>query len=242
MLLKDEFSKALAKIPAAGDSGADRKNYTEKASAAFTGLIAARLRNLGLRGARAPERGPDKQFMGGYGTKGVDVYLSDEKHGLLLSSGTKGLLFDVRKNLKNRYRDMVMETLELHKRFPYAVCGHLLFLGRDDAMKSSNAFGTVLGEAVALLKGITGRIRPDDSAELYEVMGILLLEPGDPSSVDLRPKGVPDHLTAEAYCERLVDAFRQRNPFLFIEPEEDPRAPIAESVDTVAKRPRAKKK
>ncbi|MCC7495766.1 MAG: hypothetical protein IT204_25670 [Fimbriimonadaceae bacterium] len=40
--------------------------------------------------------------MGGYGTKGVDSYLVDEKHGLLLSAGTKGLLFDVRKSLKNR--------------------------------------------------------------------------------------------------------------------------------------------
>ena len=82
--------------------------------------------------------------MGGYGTKGVDAYVSDEKHGLLLSSGTKGILFDVRKNLKNRYRDVVMEALELHKRFPYAVCGHLFFLGRDDAMERSIAFGTVL--------------------------------------------------------------------------------------------------
>ena len=142
--------------------------------------------------------------MGGYGTKGVDAYVSDEKHGLLLSSGTKGILFDVRKNLKNRYRDMVMEALELHKRFPYAVCGHLFFLGRDDAMERSIAFGTVLGEAVALLKGITGRFRPDESAELYETMGILLLQPGDASSIDLRPTGVPDHLTAESYCERLV--------------------------------------
>lgn len=219
MILKDEFSKALAAIPAAGDGGGDKKNYTEKVSAALTELIAARLRELGLRGTKAPERGRDKQFMGGYGTKGVDVYLSDEKHGLLLSSGTKGILFDVRKNLKNRYRDMVMEALELHKRFPYAVCGHLLFLGRSDAMKSSKAFGNVLGEAITLLSGITGRARPGDSAELYEAMGILLFEPGDPSSVDMRPAGVPDHLTAEAYCERLVDCFRQRNPFLFIEPE-----------------------
>lgn len=233
MSLSGELAKALGKAPLPGDSGGEKKNYTEKVSAALTELVALRLRELGVQGARAPERGRDKQFMGGYGTKGVDVYLSDEKHGLLLSSGTKGILFDVRKNLKNRYRDMVMETLELHKRFPYAVCGHLLFLGRDDALKGSNAFGTVLGEAVVLLKGITGRVRPDDSAELYEAMGILLLEPGDPSSIDLRPSGVPHHLTAEAYCERLVDAFRQRNPFLFIEPEQEPSAPI-EGIDRAA--------
>jgi hypothetical protein len=42
--------------------------------------------------------------MGGYGPKGVDVYLADERHGPLLTSGVMGLVFDPRKNLKNRYR------------------------------------------------------------------------------------------------------------------------------------------
>ena len=103
----DALSEAVADIGPPGASGGEKKNYTEKISAALTTLVAARLRELGLREARAPQRGRDKQFMGGYGTKGVDAYVSDEKHGLLLSSGTKGILFDVRKNLKNRYRDMV---------------------------------------------------------------------------------------------------------------------------------------
>jgi hypothetical protein len=221
MPLAKAVSKALADIGRPEDVGGDKasykKNYTERVSAALTQVVADRLSELGLHKARAPRRGHDKQFMGGYGTKGVDVALSDEKHGLLLSSGTKGILFDVPKNLKNRYRDMVMEALELHKRFPYAVCGHLLFLGRSEAGRTSRGFETVLGEAVALLKGIAARVRPDESAELYEAMGILLLEPGDPSSVVLRPRGVPEHLTAERYCERLVESFRLRNPFLFID-------------------------
>ena len=218
MRLDEALSAALAGLGAPGDVGAGKKNYTERVSSLLTEIVAGQLRDLGLKNARAP-RGRDKQFMGGYGTKGVDAYVSDEKHGLLLSSGTKGILFDVRKNLKNRYRDMVMEALELHKRFPYAVCGHLLFLGRTDAMRSSRAFETVLGEAVVLLKGISGRVRPDEPAELYEVMGILVMEPGDPTSVNLRPPGVPEHLTAERYCERMAEAYRQRNPFLFLESE-----------------------
>ena len=189
-----------------------KKNYTELASRYITDAVAECLRELGLPGATAP-RGRDKQFMGGYGTKGVDAYLSDEKHGLLLSSGSKGILYDVPKNLKNRYRDMVMEALELHKRFPYAVCGHLLFLSASETKRSSKAFGTVLGEAVALTGGITGRKRPDEAPEIYETMGILLFEPGEPDSVDTTPEGVPDHLQAREYCERLVAAFRSRNPF-----------------------------
>jgi hypothetical protein len=151
--------------------------------------------------------------MGGYGTKGVDVYLSDEKHGLLLTAGVKGIAYDPRKNLKNRYRDMVMEALELHKRFPYAVCGHLLFLGKSEALGASGKFGTVLGEAVALLSTISGRVRPDEAPELYETMGIVLLEPDDALSVDVSPQGVPPELCAEGYCERLVRSFELRNPF-----------------------------
>ena len=132
--------------PPVDAAGSTKKNYTEALSHQISRVLAAELRDLGLGGVRAPT-GADKSFMGGYGPKGVDVYLSDEKHGLLLTSGVKGLVFDPRKNLKNRYRDMVMEALELHRRFPYAVCGHLFFLGRTESALPSRKFGTVLGEA-----------------------------------------------------------------------------------------------
>lgn len=214
MSLRDELSRGLAVIaaPAPGSGRADNKNYTEKLSHFFTAAVATRLAQLGLDGVRAP-RGRDKQFMGGYGPKGVDVYLSDEKHGLLLASGTKGILYNITKNLKNRYRDLVMEALELHKRFPYAVCGHLLFLRSSEVARPSQAFGTVLGEAVALLSNIAGRERPEDAAETYEVIGVVLLEPGDSESIQLAPPGVPEDLLAATYCERLVEAFKVRNPF-----------------------------
>ncbi len=214
MDLTAEFSRELAELGGlVADRGGQKKNYTEAVSGRLGQLVAGRLRHLGLAHVRAPQGARDKQFMGGYGTKGVDVSLSDEKHGLLLTSGIKGILFDVPKNLKNRYRDVVMEALELHKRFPYAVCGHLLFLSRSEVGRGNQAFGTVLAEAVALLSGITGRRRPDEPAELYEAMGILLFEPGDPTSVVWAPEGVPAELTAETYCERLVAAFHRRNPF-----------------------------
>lgn len=132
---------------------------------------------------------------------------------MLLTSGVKGLVFDPRKNLKNRYRDMVMEALERHKRFPYAVCGHLFFLGRDEARRPSKRFGTVLGEAVALLSLISGRERPEDAPELYETMGIMLIEPGERDSIEIAPLEVPAHLRAEGYCDRLVQYFNARNPF-----------------------------
>lgn len=214
MDLRAELTAVLAEVsvPPPDASGALKKNYTERLSRRFTEIVQRQLQALGLTAVRAP-RGRDRQFMGGYGTKGVDAYLSDEKHGLLLSSGTKGIVYDIPKNLKNRYRDMVMEALELHKRFPYAVCGHLLFLGRTESGRSSRAFGTVLGEAAVLLQGIVGRQRPDEAAEVYEAMGVVLLDPGDPASLDLAPAGLPEELHGISYCERLVASFHARNPF-----------------------------
>lgn len=215
MTLRSRIAVAVKAVPKprADASGGDKKNYTELLSHSISQAVAEELRAKGLNNVCAPRRGPDKQFMGGYGTKGVDVYLSDEKHGLLLTSGVKGLIFDPRKNLKNRYRDMVMEALELHKRFPYAVCGHLFFLGKSEALRTGSKFGTALGEAVVLLSTISGRARPENAPELYETMGILLLEPGEPDSVDMEPKGVPPELCASGYCDRLAATFQSRNPF-----------------------------
>lgn len=215
MSLRDRIIAVVQSVPAPPReaAGADKKNYTEALSHQISTAVAEELTAKGLSGVRSPGRGRDKQFMGGYGSKGVDVYLSDEKHGLILTSGVKGLLYDPRKNLKNRYRDMVMEALELHKRFPYAVCGHLFFLGKTEAYYSSRKFGNVLGEAVALLSLISGRQRPEDAPELYETMGILLVDPGDPDSVEMAPANLKPDLCAEGYCDRLIEYFSSRNPF-----------------------------
>src|SRR3990172_12976509 len=109
MDLRSELRRVVDSLsaPAKSASGAEKKNYTERLSKEFTELIACRLQDLGLTKVRAPH-GRDKQFMGGYGTKGVDVFLADEKHGLMLSAGVKGIVFDVGKNIKNRYRDIAM--------------------------------------------------------------------------------------------------------------------------------------
>ena len=52
-----------------------------------------------------------------------------------------------------------------------------------------------------------------EAPELYERMGIVLLEPGDPDSVDLAPAGVPEHLHLANYCQEMVRSFNGRNPF-----------------------------
>jgi hypothetical protein len=150
--------------------------------------------------------------MGGLGPKGVDLYVADEKHGLLLSSGTKGLMFDVRKNLLNRFRDMVAEALELHMRFPYAVCGHLLFIDPSARDTPARLHGTVLQRIIVLLDGIAARRVPADPPELYEQVALLLVSPSM-NAVEIAPSDVPEHLHLRTYVDRMVRSFEQRNPF-----------------------------
>ena len=150
--------------------------------------------------------------MGGLGPKGVDVYVADEKHGLLLSSGTKGLLFDVRKNLLNRFRDMVAEALELHMRFPYAVCGHVFFVNAEAKQTEARLHGTVLRRIVVLLEGVSGRRVPADPAEVYEQLALVPVDLAT-GRVEISPVDVPEALRLRSYFDRMLQSFEQRNPF-----------------------------
>jgi len=193
-------------------SGAERKNYTEKLSHALSAACLSEFKRVGLSAAQMPSRGRDKQFMGGLGPKGVDIYVADEKHGLLLSSGTKGLMFDVRKNLLNRFRDMVAESLELHMRFPYAVCGHVFFVDAEACRTPARLHGTVLRRIVMLLDGVSGRRLPADPPEVYEHIALLLVNPRE-GTVEIQPADVPESLQFCSYSERMLRSFEQRNPF-----------------------------
>jgi len=190
----------------------EKKNYTERLSHALSEVFAADFRRIGLSEARAPQRGRDRQFMGGLGPKGVDVYIADEKHGLLLSAGTKGLVYDVRKNLLNRFRDMIAEALELHMRFPYAVCGHVFFIDAAARHLPTKSGGTVLHRVVTLLQGAAGRRVPADPPELYEHLALLLLNPAE-GTAEIQPHDVPPWLHYSTYFDRMREMFIQRNPF-----------------------------
>jgi hypothetical protein len=78
------FVKAIADLirdrdaPTASAPGSAKKNYTEALSHGISSILAEELRKLGLADSKAPTSGRDKSFMGGYGPKGVDVYLSSD--------------------------------------------------------------------------------------------------------------------------------------------------------------------
>jgi len=204
--------KACGQPPPETATGSERKNYTERLSHLLSAACLSELHRVGLSAARLPARGKDKQFMGGLGPKGVDVFVADERHDPLLSSGTKGLMFDVRKNLLNRFRDMVAESLELHMRFPYAVCGHVFFIHSDARNTPARLHGTVLQRITTLLEGVTGRRLPADPPELYEHIALLLLDPSQ-CMAEVDPPDIPELLRFCTYPERMLRSFEQRNPF-----------------------------
>src|SRR5208282_2401878 len=99
--------------------------------------LAARLRELGLKGCQPDESGGrERQFAGGIGAKKVDVSFATAEDGLVLAVSVKSICFrdqktqNFQKNLTNRRGDLLSEATTLHQRFPYAVVGGLFLFDR----------------------------------------------------------------------------------------------------------------
>ena len=166
----------------------EKKAYSEKVSAAVAMAVANELRERGLRGTRpAPPgefdvSGAERRMAGGIGAKKVDVTWATEEGGLLLAISIKGINFrdrrsnNFQKNLTNRRGDMLFEAVTLHRRFPYAVLGGLLFLDKDASGDETPRRRSTFVNAHARFRLFTGREDPGGRDEQYERLYIVLLD------------------------------------------------------------------
>ena len=184
----------VAGLKGAGDKPPDnapapeKKAYSEKISAAVAIAVADELRERGLRGTRpAPPgeldaSGAERRMAGGIGAKKVDVTWATEEGGLLLAISIKGINFrdgrskNFQKNLTNRRGDMLFEAVTLHRRFPYAVLGGLLFLDKEANEDETRRRRSTFVNAHARFRLFTGREDPGGRDEQYERLYIVLLE------------------------------------------------------------------
>ena len=183
-----------AGLKGAGDKPPDnahapeKKAYSEKVSAAVAIAVAEELRERGLRGTRpAPPgefdaSGAERRMAGGIGAKKVDITWATEEGGLLLAISIKGINFrdrrsnNFQKNLTNRRGDMLFEAVTLHRRFPYAVLGGLLFLDKDASEDETPLRRSTFANAHARFRLFTGREDPGGRDEQYERLYIVLLD------------------------------------------------------------------
>ena len=215
--------KAAALIkPQANAAQATKKNWSQTLSDNIALAIAEELRDRGMTGAlpAAPGQvgagsGAERRLSGGIGAKKVDVSWATEQSGLIFAVSVKTIMWrdgstgNFQKNLTNRRGDMLIESVTLHRRFPYAVLAAFLFLDADaEHDGKTNAKGTVTRKstfenAFPRLRLFTGRDDPSGRDEQFEKFYVFLLD-ANPFQPTIRAFEVNDGQT-EVYLDAALD-------------------------------------
>lgn len=172
-----------------------KKKYAETLSNKLAVLIANRLRNTGtLEGEilpRADGKGRESPVASGAFNKAkkTDVNFSTLS-GLELLVSIKTLSFrDVKTNKRTKVKttgrytknmvrndhELRAEAMEFHERYPFAVLTAILFMpidSCDDGGSDKSSFA----HAIMTFRNRTGRVRPDEPAQLFELFYIGLYE------------------------------------------------------------------
>lgn len=221
-MLEAAIREAGPKPPEAAKQS-DKKNYSEKLSNAIALAVAARLRELGVRGCQ-PEfsSGRERQFAGGIGPKKVDVSYATEEDGLVLAVSIKTISFSDRKtrnyqkNLTNRRGDLLAEATTLHQRFPYAVVGGLFLFDEGAAQDGTPRRPSTFVTANEYFKAFDRRGTQANSVEKFEALGIVLYRAAEPVSYNYVDAGHPETKRAlDDFFLRLLDRVADRNPDRF---------------------------
>lgn len=215
-------------IPDGDTAQAAKKAYAERLSRALAEEIAAGMREIGFPTAK-PQRGEpgEKEFLGGLGTKKVDVSYSDERQGLIQAVTVKTICFPpFGKNLKNRFGDLCTESITLHMRFPYAtVCMFFAFPDIADADQSERRKVSTFRRAMKLLATVGGRSGYTDAGEKFESVALMLFEPVRKGSgrcgFKLFNAATGREMTEADYFDHLRELHDLRNPHAPIQGDEE---------------------
>lgn len=227
--IEERFVAALRTLPPKPPDTApqpDKKAYSEKLSAVIALACAAELRERGMSAARpAPPghldtSGAERRMAGGIGAKKVDVTWATEESGLIFGISVKTISFrdsrtnNYQKNLTNRRGDMLIESVTLHRRFPYAVLAGFLFLDKGAAEDATERRRSTFENAHTRLRIFTGRSDPAGRDEQFERLYLLLLgaNPFQPH-LEIFHVGAPEQpLSLAAVFDDLVRLVAERNP------------------------------
>lgn len=223
---------ALRSLPPKPADSADRsakQTYSSRMSTAIANSVAESLRQRGLTGTRPSLpgvtgiSGAERRMAGGIGDKRVDVTWATEQSGLLLGLSIKTINFrDLRaknfqKNFTNRRGDMLFEAVTLHRRFPYAVLGGIMFLDRGAAEDGTASRRPTFVNAHAGLRLFTGRDDPAGREEQFERFYVALVDATPfQSSVQFYGAGVPSEVVGfETILDQLVFLVSERNSDMY---------------------------
>lgn len=222
--------KRAGRRPADSASQSEKKAYSERFSNALAPALASELRKRDLITALPSEqttggrKGSETRIAGGLGDKKVDVTYATAHAGLVVGISVKTITTkdkktgNYQKNLQNRKADLIFELTTLHKRFPYAVVGGLIFLpaaAEKDNSQSKSRLSTFT-RAHQLLKIFNRRQGTRNEDEKFEYLVIGTFEE-EPPTYKLFEAGAPGKLIdLEAFLSALLESVAERNPEDFI--------------------------
>ena len=218
--------KTLGEKPPDTAPRAQKQNYSQQVSERTAGAMAEELRHRGLVGARPglpgdlDLSGAERRMAGGIGAKRVDVTWATEESGLLLAISVKSINFrdrrskNFQKNLTNRRGDMLFESVTLHRRFPYAVLGGVLFLDKDAERDATKKRRSTFLNAHDRFRLFTGRSDPAGRDEQYEQLYIALMDanPFTPTVRSFLAGHSETEVPIAEALDKLVAAVAERNP------------------------------
>lgn len=218
--------KALPAKPGEHAKQSEKKGYSEQMSAAVAVALGQALRARGMREARPAEpgeldlSGAERRMAGGIGAKKVDVTWATEESGLLCAISVKTINFrdkkakNYQKNLTNRRNDLLLESVTLHRRFPYAVLFGCFFLDQGAAADGTTKRRSTFDNAHPRLRLFTGRNDPAGRDEQYERLYLILVDANEFSpTMQICEVGKPDKpLTFEEIIAELLRQIAERNP------------------------------
>ena len=229
----DSIQRAISRVgrrPADSASQSEKKAYSERLSNALAPALASELRKRGLAGTFPSDetakgkKGSETRIAGGLGDKKVDVTYATAHAGLVLGISVKTITTkdkktgNFQKNLQNRKADLIFEVTTLHKRFPYAVVGGIVFLPGaadvDNAQSKSRL--STFTRAHQLLKIFNRRSGTRNEDEKFEYLAVGLFEE-DPPSYRLFEAGDPKKIIdLNGFLSTLIEIVAERNPEDFI--------------------------
>ena len=223
--------KATGVKPKDSDLQALKKNWNQRLSDNLANAVAAELRDRGMKSVLPAEpgqvglSGAERRLSGGIGAKKVDVSWATEESGLIFAVSVKTIMWrdgasgNYQKNLTNRRGDMLIESVTLHRRFPYAVLAAFLFLDvgaeSDDVSVEGKAKRrkSTFANAFPRLRLFTGRNDPAGREEQFEKFYIFLLD-SNPFKPSIRAYEVNDRETGvdiDKALDEMIELVGERN-------------------------------
>lgn len=217
--------KAAGGKPAPSDTQAAKKNWNQRLSEGLALAIAAELRDRGMSSALPAEpgqiglSGAERRLAGGIGAKKVDVSWATEESGLIFAVSVKTIMFrdnatlNFQKNLTNRRGDLLVESVTLHRRFPYAVLAAFLFLDADAAHDGTARRKSTFENAFPRLRLFTRRPDPSGREEQFERFYLLLLDSNQfqPSIRAFEVDNQEREVDLDAALDDMIELLGERN-------------------------------